>query len=133
MSVLDSITRKVTDTAKAAAKISGSVVEVTKLNLSINAEEEKIKKIYAEIGKQLYEDYAEGKPVSEELLRKCIAIDEIIASIAEMKEKILELRNAKACPNCFTVLDMEMEYCYKCGRKQDEAQKEAEDGKDVQV
>ena len=133
MSVLDSITKKVSDTAKAAAKISGSVVEITKLNMSINAEEEKIRKLYTEIGKQLYEDYTDGKAVSEELLRKCVKIDEIFENIADMKDKILELRNVKACPNCGTILDIEMEYCHKCGKKQEdipEAEEENKDDKD---
>jgi len=133
VSVLDSITRKVTDTAKAAAKISGSVVEITKLNMSINAEEEKIRKLYTEIGKQLYEDYTDGKAVSEELLRKCVKIDDIFENIADMKDKILELRNVKACPNCGTILDIEMEYCHKCGKKQEdipEAEEENKDDKD---
>ena len=133
MSVLDSITKKVSDTAKAAAKISGSVVEITKLNMCINAEEEKIRKLYTEIGKQLYEDYTDGKAVSEELLRKCVKIDEIFENIAEMKDKILELRNVKACPNCGTILDIEMEYCHKCGKKQEdipEAEEENKDDKD---
>lgn len=121
MSVLDNITRKVTDTAKAAAKKSGSVVEVTKLNMNINAEEDKVRKIYSDMGKQLYEDYTEGKSVGEKLLEHCIKIDEIITNIDEMREKILELRNVKACPNCGMELDIEMDYCYKCGRKQDEA------------
>ncbi len=128
MSVLDNFTKRVTYTAKAAAKISGSVVEVTRLNININAEEEKIKKIYAEIGKQLYEDHTEGKEVSEKLLEKCIRIDEIISSIDEMKDKILELKNVKACPDCGTVLEIEMEYCHKCGRKQDMHITESEDG-----
>lgn len=123
MSVLDNITRKVTDTAKAAAKKSGSVVEVTKLNMSINTEEDKIRKIYTEIGKQLYSDYSEGKIVGERLLEYCTKIDEVINSIEEMREKILELRNVKACPNCGMELDMDMVYCYKCGRKQDEPEK----------
>lgn len=118
MSVLDNITKKVTDTAKTAAKISGSVVEVTRLNMSINAEEEKIKKIYTEIGKQLYEDYSEGKTISEKLREKCAEIDEILANIEEMKERILELKKSKACPGCGTVLEIEMEYCHKCGKKQ---------------
>ena len=43
MSVLDNFTRKVSDTAKAAAKKSGNVVELTRLNMNIGAEEEKIK------------------------------------------------------------------------------------------
>lgn len=122
MSVLDNITKKVTDTAKAAAKKSGSVVEVTRLNININTEEEKIRKIYTDIGKQLYEDYNEGKIVGEKLLEHCLKIDDIIGSIADMRDKILELKNIKACPNCGMELDMEMEYCYKCGRKQDEPQ-----------
>jgi len=130
VSVLDSITKKVSDTAKAAAKISGSVVEITKLNMSINAEEEKIRKLYTEIGKQLYEDYTDGKAVSEELLRKCAKIDEIFENIAEMKDKILELRNVKACPNCGTILDIEMEYCHKCGKKQEDIPEAVEENKD---
>jgi len=122
VSVLDNITKKVTDTAKTAAKISGSVVEVTRLNMSINAEEEKIKKLYTEIGKQLYEDYTEGKTVSEKLQEKCAEIDGIISNIEVMKERILELKKTKACPNCGTVLEIEMEYCHKCGMKQPKKQ-----------
>ena len=120
MSVLENITKKVTDTAKAAAKKSGSVVEVTRLNMNINAEEEKVRKMYTDMGKQLYGDYVEGKIVGEKLLEHCTRIDEIIGNIDEMRTKILELRNVKACPNCGMELDMEMGYCYKCGRKQEE-------------
>lgn len=120
VSVLDSITKKVTDTARAAAKKSGSVVEVTRLNMSINAEEDKIRKIYTEMGKQLYEDHTEGKAVGDRLLEHCLKIDEIIDNIDGMREKILELKNIKACPNCGMELDIDMEYCYKCGRKQEE-------------
>ncbi len=122
MSVLDNFTKRVTDTAKAAAKKSGSVVEVTRLNMNINAEEDKVRKIYSDIGKQLYEDYTEGKNVGDKILEYCLKIDEVIKSIDEMREKILELRNVKACPNCGMELDVEMEYCYKCGRKQEEAE-----------
>lgn len=120
MSVLDNFTKKVTDTAKAAAKKSGSVVEVTRLNMNIGTEEEKVRKIYSDMGKQLYEDYTEGKIVGEKLLGFCEKIDEIIGGIDGMREKILELRNVKACPNCSMELDIEMVYCYKCGRKQEE-------------
>lgn len=120
MSVLDNITKRVTDTAKAAAKRSGSVVEVTRLNMNINTEEDKIRKIYSEMGKLLYEDYTEGKIVGEKILEQCTKIDDIIGNIDGMRDKILELRNIKACPNCGNELDIEMVYCYKCGRKQEE-------------
>ena len=120
MSVLDNFTKKVTDTARAAAKKSGSVVEVTRLNMNVGAEEEKVRKIYTDMGKQLYEDYTEGKIVGEKLLAYCEKIDDIIRNIDEMREKVLELKNVKACPNCGMVLDIEMTYCYKCGKKQEE-------------
>ena len=42
MSVLENFTKKVTETAKAAAKKSGDIVEVTKLSVAINTEEDKI-------------------------------------------------------------------------------------------
>jgi ribosomal protein S27AE len=85
------------------------------------------------MGRQLYEDYNEGKLVGEKLLEKCIKIDEIIANIDEMKEKILELKNVKACPNCGMVLAIDMEYCYKCGRKQEEPEQEPEKNQDEQT
>lgn len=120
MSVLDNITKKVTDTAKAAAKKSGSVVEVTKLNMNINTEEEKVRKVYSDMGRMLYEDYTEGKNVGERLLEHCVKIDEIIQGIDDMKQKILELKNVKACPNCGMELEVDMTYCYKCGKKQED-------------
>lgn len=131
MSVLDNITRKVTDTAKAAAKKSSSVVEVTKLNMNINVEEDKIRKLYAEMGKQLYEEYSEGGNIEGKLLEKCMRIDEIIANIDEMREKILELKNVKACPNCGIILDIDMEYCHKCGRKQEVTEPKALETQEV--
>lgn len=119
MSVFDNITKRVTDTAKAAAKKSGSMVEVTRLNINIGAEEEKIKKIYTEMGKMLYDDYSEGKITGDEIAGLCGKIDAINGSIEDMKEKILELRNVKACQGCGLELEMEMDFCYKCGRKQE--------------
>lgn len=119
MSVLDNLTKRVTDTAKAAAKKSGNMVEVTRLNMNIGNEEDKIKKIYTEIGKIIYDEHLEGGTVSETLLEHCGSIDAINKNIDEMKQKILELRNVKACPECGIELEMEMAFCYKCGRKQE--------------
>jgi hypothetical protein len=119
MSVLDNLTKKVTDTAKAAAKKSGSMVEVTRLNMNIGNEEDRIRKIYTEIGKIIYDEYSEGETIGDTLVEQCRSIDSINKNIEEMKQKILELRNVKACPGCSIELEMDMAFCYKCGRKQD--------------
>lgn len=119
MSAFDNFTRKVSDTAKAAAKKSGNVVELTRLNMNIGAEEEKIKKLHFEMGKLLYDVYQDGQPIHEDLMAFCEKIDVIYGTIEEMKTKILELRNVKACTECGHELELDMPFCYKCGRKQE--------------
>jgi len=54
MEFIKDLTRKVTDTARVAAKKSSDMVEITKLNFSIGSEEDKIKKIYMQIGETVY-------------------------------------------------------------------------------
>ncbi len=128
MSVLDNLTRKVSDTAKAAAKKSGNVVEITRLNMGIGSEEEKVRKLYGEMGRILYDVYMEGEPINEDLLQFCEKIDIINRSIEDMKAKILELRNVKACTACGNELEIGMAFCFKCGKKQEPEEQEAAGG-----
>ncbi|AUS96619.1 zinc-ribbon domain-containing protein [Clostridium thermosuccinogenes] len=118
MSVFSGITQKVSNTAKAAAKKSNDIVEVTKLHMSISAEEDKIKKLYGEIGKALYESYERGEPIGDAFKDSCEQIQSISENIKQMKQKILELKNLKACSNCSAELDADVIYCPRCGTKQ---------------
>ncbi len=119
MSVFENFTRKVSETAKAAAKKSSDLVEVTKLNMSIGSEEDKIEKVFKEIGKTVYESFARGENVDEIFIDKCKEITSYEDNIKEMRTKVLELKNAKVCPNCCEELDIEVRYCSKCGTKQE--------------
>lgn len=119
MSVLDNLSKRVTDTAKAAAKKSGEIVEVTKLNMSISAEEDKIEKSYSTIGKVVYEAFAAGKEIPVEFHEVCIKLMESLKNIEDMKEKVLELKDLKTCPNCNAELEIEVAFCPKCGTKQE--------------
>jgi len=118
MSVIKDITGKVTGTARAAAHKSGDLVQVTKLNMSIGTEEDKIEKIYTEIGKGVYELFSSSVEVNDVLKEKCEAIKSINDNIQEMKNKILDLKDLKNCPNCNTELQKGIAYCYTCGTKQ---------------
>ncbi|MCX7747247.1 MAG: zinc ribbon domain-containing protein [Clostridia bacterium] len=119
MSVLENFTRRVADTAKAAAKRSGELVEVTKLNMSIGAEEDKIEKVYIEIGKEVYSKFVNGEDVGEAFKESFEKIKSYEDTIKEMRQKILELRKVKACPSCNAELEMDDNYCSKCGVKQE--------------
>jgi len=118
MSVFNELTQKVSNTAKAAAKKSNDIVEITKLNMSISAEEDKIKKLYTEIGKALYEAYKKGEVLPDAFRESCEKIKTYDENIKHMKQKVLELKNLKACPNCGAELEADVLYCSKCGTKQ---------------
>ena len=118
MSMFENLTKKVSDTAKAAAKKSSEIVEVTKLNMNISAEEDKIKKAFADIGKQVYEAYSNGEEVAENYKSICEEIRGYEDSIKETKQKILELKNVKVCPNCGAELELDTAFCSSCGTKQ---------------
>jgi DNA repair exonuclease SbcCD ATPase subunit len=118
MSVFENLTKKVSDTAKAAAKKSSELVEVTKLSMSISAEEDKIKKAFADIGKLVYTAYSNGEEVSEAYKESCSAITGYEETITATKQKILDLKSMKVCPGCGIELETEIAFCSKCGTKQ---------------
>lgn len=119
MSVLENLTKKVAETAKAAAKKSGDIVEVTKLSVSISTEEDKVEKEYANIGKIVYQSLENDTDVEEAVKECCERIKNYLKNIEGIKQKIQELKNVKTCANCKAELDMEVAYCPKCGTKQE--------------
>ena len=130
MPIFENLTKRVTDTAKAAAKKSGDIVEVTKLNMSIGTEEDKIETVYTEIGKAVYDIYTKGEDVGEEFRDLCEKIRTHQKNIEEIKQKILELKNVKLCPSCSTELELDIAFCPKCGTKQEIPQPKAEEPKE---
>jgi hypothetical protein len=118
MSIFENISKRVSETAKAAAKKSGNIVEITRLGVSISAEEDKIKKVCTDMGRIVYEAYTGGEGIADELKELCGKIDAYEKNIEEMKQKILELKNVKECPSCGAELDIDMAFCYSCGEKQ---------------
>lgn len=120
MEFIKDITRKVTDTAKVAAKKSSDMVEITKLNFNIGSEEDKITKAYTQMGELVYNSFEKGEEVPEnfkELCQKVVAIKE---NIGRMRKQILKLKNVKFCPGCKEELQGEVAFCHKCGTKQEE-------------
>ncbi len=119
MSILDDLTKKVSTTAKAVSKKSGDIVEVTKLNMAIGTEEEKIQKAYFEMGKAVYDAYTKNEEIdgaSKEIYEKIKTYE---SNIKELKDKVLEHKSLKVCPSCNTELDIEIAFCPKCGTKQE--------------
>ena len=90
---LSSLKEKAAEAAQAAAKKTKKMAEIAKANVSIYAEEDKIKKAEAELGKLYYRDYAVGEEMdSAEYLPWCQKIDDAKQTIADLRDYIEELK-----------------------------------------
>jgi len=116
---LSKIGKTISEGAASAAKKSGELVEITKINLTISGEEDKIKNLYTEIGKHVVNKHENGENVDTDLLDYCKQVDDLNKAISELKNKIIELKNAKICSGCGCEIEKETMFCPKCGTKQE--------------
>ena len=85
------------ETALAAKEKAVQLASIAKANIAIYAEEDKIKKAEAQLGKLYYRDYAVGEEMDNaEYLPWCQKIDESKKAIAELKDFIASLREDEA-------------------------------------
>ena len=82
------------EAAQPAAAKAKELAAVAKANISIYAEEDKVKKAEIELGKLYYRDYAVGEELdTAEYLPWCQKIDESKKAIAELKDFIASRRD----------------------------------------
>ncbi|WMJ79859.1 hypothetical protein RBU49_13425 [Clostridium sp. MB40-C1] len=124
--VISKITKTTIDTAEVVAqtakegsakiaKKSEELVEVSKLTVSINSEESKIKDIYTEIGKIVCEKHENGMYIDPDLVEQCNDVLDLKNKIREMKNRVIQIKNKKVCPECEETLNSETMFCPKCG------------------
>ncbi|MEA4827380.1 MAG: zinc-ribbon domain-containing protein [Clostridium sp.] len=107
------------ESSAVVAKKSGELIEISKLTVSINSNESKMKDLYSEIGKKVFEKHENGQYIDPELVENCNEILALKTSINEMKQNVNEIRNKKICTNCDTSLSEDTAFCPKCGNKID--------------
>lgn len=91
---MDDIKRNLVKLGKSFTKASGKLIKNTKLNLELNTEEEKIRKIYIEIGQKVHEIYSYGGSIGKFFDEKYIQIVQAEEKIAEIKN-IINIQNEK--------------------------------------
>lgn len=117
MAFLENLTKRVGEAAQTAAKKSGELVEITKLNLNVNAEEDKVNKLYLQIGKKVYASYISGEAADSTIQNDCRTITEHEGTIKEIKDKIMQVKNVKICVGCEAEMEKTAMFCVKCGTK----------------
>lgn len=89
----ESVKKFAVDAAQTATQKAKILAAVAKANVSIYAEEYKIRKAEAQLGKLYYRDYAVGEEMdTAEYLPWCQKIDESKKAIADLKDYIASLR-----------------------------------------
>lgn len=125
-------------------KTSTEILKNTKLSLNLSSEEEKLKNLYIEIGKKVYEIYSYGGNIGPFFDEKYAQIKETENKINEIKQKIENNKNQniknkdnknennnvksnlntqnnnipdfKTCPSCGQTNKNSDTFCLKCGR-----------------
>jgi rRNA maturation endonuclease Nob1 len=120
MDKLSKIAKSVSDEAVNAAKKSGELLEITKLNHAISNEEDKINATLPKMGNISYQKFKNGESIDPDLINYCNKIEEIKSTILALKQKIMEIKSIRLCQNCQSELGLDVSFCPKCGTKQEE-------------
>ena len=102
---------------KVAVQKTSSAVGQAKLGFAINEIEGKIKDIYVELGKILYNEHKDGSEFESDINEKCVQIDDLYGEIMVLNEKVAEIKNTVICSNCGEHNVMDNVFCGNCGNK----------------
>ena len=92
----EALKNMLTDFAQVATRMTKSAAAVTKANINILSEQDKLKKAYMELGKLYYRDYITGEePDDAEYLPLCDAITEATKNIDNLRTTVQDIRSAK--------------------------------------
>jgi len=117
-------------TYKSASQKTGELAKEAKIKMKMNENKSKIKDLYEEMGKIIYQKHIheEEVKIKEDLDSYCSQIDEISKEQEKLQEEILTLKNKRICENCYTEIDLNVKYCPHCGFEQ--AEEKVEDIKE---
>lgn len=110
------------ETYKKTSKKTGELAKEAKIRMKMNEDKGKIKDLYQEIGKIVYQKYLKNDELSiqEDLNSYCTQIDELSSSVEKALDEILILKGKKICENCHSEIDIKVKFCPSCGKEQPE-------------
>ena len=120
MDFFEKLGKKATETFNSAAEKTNKIASETKIKLKINDCKSKIKDLYQDIGKVVYQKFVlDGNlEVKEDIEEQLSKISELTNQIEECEKQILELANMKQCVNCKNKIERNAKFCQECGAEQ---------------
>ena len=124
MGFFDNLGKKASSVYDATAEKTSKLAKEAKLRMKINENKSDINDLYKEIGKKVYEKHVreENIEIKIELEEECTKIDVLSAEIETCLKSILELKDKKQCEKCHAEIELNSDFCPKCGAKQPTAE-----------
>ena len=123
MGFFDNLGKKASAAYDATAEKTSKLAKEAKFRMKINENKSEINDLYKEIGRKVYEKHVreENIDIKTELEEECTQIDVLSAEIETCLKSILELKDKKQCEKCHAEIDLNNDFCPKCGAKQPKA------------
>ena len=124
MGKLDEVLAKAKDLAKVAGNKTEEVVELTRLKIQASQLRGDIDANYLKLGEIIYELNKAGTE-NEELISMCIAeIESQRTELAELTNRIDEMKNVVKCSECLAANPVGALYCARCGARLEKKQEQ---------
>ena len=117
MATIDNVAKTVTDLAETAGKKGEELLKISKLKIKETQIKKDISLKLEKLGKMYYELCKIGEENKLVLKNLIVEIDELKAQLADVREKISEVKGTVNCPVCKATNPIDADYCAKCGEK----------------
>lgn len=105
------------DSARAAGKKAGQMVDVAKLNVQLFDLNGEYNDILRQLGQVMYDTHRGQVPEGVLVTSLLNQADEKSAKIAELKNRIADLKQAQTCPSCGEPCGRGDRFCRACGKQ----------------
>ena len=123
MAFFDDFVQKVNKAAQTVTSKTKDSMEISRLSSAGRGISAELEKLYAQIGRTYVE--SEGQAVDDLRTLSDHAL-ELASRLDALERQKLQVRNQNRCPNCGSVMTMDMRFCSNCGTKMPEPEPDPE-------
>ena len=125
MSFFNKLGETLSNTSKDLASKAKEMAEISSLNGQIGTQEEMIKSLYIEIGKDYFQTHQDDMNLEDPYYERLEKIRAGFEKIEELKKNIQVIKGATTCAACGAQLDKDAAFCTACGAKVEKEVEEA--------
>lgn len=113
MPLFDDISRKLTQAGQSIEQKTKDVASLTKISSALSGEEKNRDRIYIQIGKLYYEQYADS--AQGEFSGLVAAAKQTEQRIVELRKQVQEIKGVRSCEQCGAEVPIDAAFCNHCG------------------